>query len=49
MWDVGHLNMMKCKTLNLEVATHANEIDSVLTFMQIDLDSFLGFAWKICS
>ena len=33
MCDVGHLNMMKCKTWNLEVATRVQEIDSVLTFM----------------
>ena len=33
MWDVGHLNMMKCKTWNLEVAMLVQEIDLVLTFM----------------
>ena len=33
MWDVGHLNMMKCKTWNLEVATLVQEIDSILNFM----------------
>ena len=33
MWDVGHSNMMKCKTWKLEVATRVKDIDSVLTFM----------------
>ena len=33
MWDIGHLNMMKCKTWNLEVTMRVLEIDSVLTFM----------------
>ena len=32
MWDIGHLNVMKSKTWNLEVTTRVQEIDSVLTF-----------------
>ena len=33
MWDVGHLNMMKCRTWNLVVAARVQKIDSILTFM----------------
>ena len=33
MWDIGHLNVMKSTTWNLEVTMCVQEIDSVLTFM----------------
>ena len=41
MWDIGHLNVIKSKTWNLEVTTRAQE--------KLHLDSLLGFAWKISS
>ena len=49
---LGHwtLNVMKSKTWNMEVTTLVQEIDLVLSFMEIPLhlDSLLVFAWKIC-
>ena len=51
MWDIGHLNVMKIETWNLEVTTPVLEIDSVLTFMYIPLhlETLLGFTWEISS